>query len=86
VTEYMTNFTAEDMPGGKNVEMMKSSNDGSPEPVEPAANAVPDGTVAEINDWVGDNTDRAQQALDAEEKREKPRVSLLNSLNEKLGK
>lgn len=41
---------------------------------------VPDGTVEEVKDWVGDDPDRAQQALDAENARPTPRTSLVTHL------
>jgi hypothetical protein len=37
-----------------------------PEP-ESAAEVVPEGTIAEVKAWVGDNEDRALEALEAEE-------------------
>jgi hypothetical protein len=46
---------------------------------------VPEGTTAEILAWVGDDQDRAQQALDAENKDEKPRTGLTGELNKILG-
>lgn len=41
---------------------------------------VPDGTAAEVLAWIGDDPDRARQALAAERQREKPRKSLLTKL------
>jgi hypothetical protein len=53
---------------------------------EPSASGegVPSGTVDEVLAWVGDDTERAKQALDAEEESEKPRVSLMDSLESML--
>lgn len=54
-----------------------------PQPVEPTAadpDAVLSGTVQEVLDWVGDDPARAQAALDAEEAKEEPRVTLLEKL------
>jgi hypothetical protein len=46
---------------------------------------VPDGTVKEILEWVGDDKDRAQRALDAEDaKGNNGRKGLKRELNEKL--
>lgn len=44
-----------------------------------AGDTAPD-TVAEIKKWVGDDPDRAQQALDAETARSKPRKTLVDFL------
>lgn len=41
---------------------------------------VPDGTAKDVLDWVGDDPDRARQALDAEQGREKPRSTLVATL------
>lgn len=43
--------------------------------------AVPAGSVADVADWVGSDRDRAEQALAAELGREKPRTTLVDSLN-----
>jgi hypothetical protein len=47
-------------------------------------NAVPSGTISEIKDWVGDDKDRAQKALDAEKANEKPRKTLVEDLEDIL--
>lgn len=41
---------------------------------------VPDGTTQDVLDWVGDDSDRAQQALDAEQARDTPRTTLVAEL------
>lgn len=46
--------------------------------------AVPDGTIAEVLDWVGDDLDRARVALDAEQAAKKPRTTLVGALTELL--
>jgi hypothetical protein len=46
-----------------------------------AAEAPPDGSVAEVAEWVGTDTARAEQALAAELTRPKPRKSLVDDLN-----
>lgn len=48
-------------------------------------NKVPKGTVHEVLDWVGDDKDRAQAALDAE-KEGAERVTLISALEEILDK
>ena len=74
--DKMTNFRAQDMPGTKLVSYAKGSGPGDPAPEQsqqaPAqnqvqdSNEVPDGTAKEVTDWVGDDAERAQRALDAE--------------------
>lgn len=50
-----------------------------PEPaVDP--DAVPDGTVAVVLGWVGDDRERAVRALEVENAAEKPRTTLVNAL------
>jgi hypothetical protein len=50
-----------------------------------ADEAVPSGTTKEVTDWVGDDKDRAQRALDAEEaKGDDGRVGLKRELNKVL--
>lgn len=46
----------------------------------PSGDEVPEGTVDEVLAWVGDDKDRAQQALDAEEDSDKPRSTLVEAL------
>lgn len=41
---------------------------------------VPDGNADAVLDWVGDDRDRAQKALDAEKDRENPRSTLISKL------
>ena len=45
---------------------------------------VPDGTTAEILQWVGDDKEKAQAALDKENADEKPRKGLTGELEEIL--
>lgn len=66
----------------------------SGEPEEPASepappppittDGVPDGTVDDVLEWVGDDRDRAQQALDNELTRPTPRTTLVEPLEELL--
>lgn len=53
---------------------------------EPAADpdAVPDGPAADVLGWVGEDTERAGRALAAERERAKPRVSVVEPLEELL--
>lgn len=45
---------------------------------------VPNGTVPDVLAWVGDDSDRARAALDAENRRTHPRQSLIEQLNGKI--
>lgn len=45
---------------------------------------VPEGTVKEVLNWVGDDKEKAQKALDAENATGEPRKSLVAELEEKL--
>lgn len=47
---------------------------------------VPDGSAAEVLDWVGDDADRAGAALVVETARDKPRSTLIASLEKLTGK
>jgi hypothetical protein len=91
----MTNFRAEDMPVKVSIaEDSKPKKDKEPEPQaqeqeqeQPPAeeqSEVPDGTTAEILQWVGDDKERAQQALDKENADESPRKGLTGELEKKL--
>jgi len=44
-----------------------------------------DGTAAEILAWVGEDADRAAEALDAEQAKEKPRSTLVKQLEKFAG-
>jgi hypothetical protein len=44
------------------------------------AEGVPDGNVSDILEWVGDDKDRAREALDSERGKERPRASLVKQL------
>jgi hypothetical protein len=46
---------------------------------------VPDGTVQDVKDWVGDDPDRAQAALAAENEKDEPRVTLVDWLEKHGG-
>lgn len=50
----------------------------------PQPPSLPQGTSAEVLAWVGEDTDRAQQALDAENDSHKPRKGLIEELKEIL--
>lgn len=49
---------------------------------EENVDGVPEGNISEINDWVGEDKDRAQLALDAENAQETPRKTLVKHLEE----
>lgn len=49
------------------------------------AQEVPEGSIKEVLKWVGDDKDRAVQAITAENKSDKPRVTLVATLEEIVG-
>jgi len=53
-------------------------------PAAPASETVPDGTIKEVLDWVGDDKDRAKAAVDAESNTDDPRPSLIKKLEKVL--
>jgi hypothetical protein len=75
----MTNFRAQDMRGDTKIAYARGGKTKSSSKA-PDPDAVPEGTAAEVMQWVGDDPDRAQKALDAEGKAEQPRVTLSNDL------
>lgn len=52
------------------------------EEVTASEEEVPEGNISEINEWVGDDKDRAQLALDAENSQDAPRKTLVKHLEE----
>jgi len=50
------------------------------------SNEPPDGTSAEVMEWVGDDPQKAQAALDKEQSHEKPRSGLSEDLQEVIDK
>lgn len=45
---------------------------------------VPEGSVQDVVDWIGDDPTRARAAIEVENQRQTPRRSLLSQLNEKI--
>lgn len=67
------------------------TGDASPPPdgtvvAAPEPPSLPQGTSAEVLAWVGEDTGRAQTALDAENESHKPRKGLIEELKEILSK
>lgn len=56
-----------------------------PEPGEPPADEVPDGSADEVLIWVGDDKERASWALDVERQRPSPRSTLVAKLEKLVG-
>lgn len=56
-----------------------------PELPSAPADDVPDGTAAVVLAWVGDDPDRARLAAAAEDRRDRPRTSLITKLNKIAG-
>lgn len=59
-----------------------SGVEGSP---ESGSGEVPDGTRDDVLAWVGDDSDRAVAALEAEELRDQPRTTLVAALEKVIG-
>ena len=53
-------------------------------PTEPVDGEVPDGSIETVLEWVGDDEDRASAALQVEQDKSTPRVTLINALEAKL--
>lgn len=51
---------------------------------EAEANKTPQGTTKEILEWVGNDLERAQRALDQENADEKPRKTVVKALEDLL--
>lgn len=51
---------------------------------DPDPNEVPSGTVKELKEWVGEDSDRARRALAVENANPKPRASLVSYLEDSL--
>ncbi|MGH3369604.1 MAG: hypothetical protein ACRDPR_06355 [Nocardioidaceae bacterium] len=52
---------------------------------EPAGGEVPDGSAKDVLAWVGDDSDRALQALVREQEKDAPRKVLVRDLEKLLG-
>lgn len=63
------------------VEDEKATKAAEPEKTEEEAQGVPEGSAAEVLAWVGDDKDRAQEALDAEDAGQQ-RIGLTRKLKE----
>ena len=61
----------------------RPATDEEPEPEESPTELDIDATAAEVLAWVGDDPERAAEALEAEQAKDKPRSTLVKSL-EKL--
>lgn len=55
-----------------------------PVPGDTDGDGVPNGSVSEVMAWVGDDSGRARQALESEQKRSQPRSSLITQLNDRI--
>lgn len=93
----MKNFRVEDMPvkvaiaeDSKSESQKKRSQrkagSQAQQQAAPTSNEPPDGTSTEVKEWVGDDPQRAQAALDKEQANEKPRSTLTEDLQEIVDK
>lgn len=67
------------MSKGINPYASKSGHTATPEAAGPALEPVPSGTAAEILEWVGDDSERAERALEIEKDKHK-RKTLIREL------
>jgi hypothetical protein len=78
MSRVQTNFRAQDFVSSG------SAPETEPEATEPEApeesSEVPTGTINEVKAWVGDDKERAQAALDAENEKDNPRSTLVDWL------
>ena len=94
----LKNFRASDFDkdGSKPVKTAASKYDKAPEAPKPTTQPViakdadpeevPTGTTPEVLTWVGDDSERAQKALDVELDNDKPRKGLVEQLAEMVNK
>ena len=84
--QTQTNFTAADMPGAgkKGRTRKKSSTDRTKSPSTDSNNGVPEGSVDEVLEWVGNDKTKALAALDAENAKSNPRKTAIEELENLL--
>jgi len=63
----------------------ESETDFNEDEDESEAESVPDGPAHEVLEWVGDDPDRAGEALETEQSRDKPRIVLVKQLERTIG-
>lgn len=61
------------------------TGDATPVAAPAVSAALPTGTSADVLAWVGEDKDRAQEALDHEQQSHKPRKGLVEELKEIVG-
>lgn len=64
-----------------NADRLKLKGESEPE----VSDGVPDGTISQVLTWVGDDPEKASQALAVEEASEHPRSTLIASLTDIIG-
>lgn len=72
---------------GAKLDSSDASAEGAPAPEpaeEPVTDDVPKGTVKEVEAWVGDDKERAQAVLVAENESGEPRKSLVKAMEDLL--
>jgi hypothetical protein len=66
--------------------LLEAPQEGSAPPADaPPAELDIDGTAADVLAWVGDDPDRAEEALEAEQAKDKPRSTLVKQLEKLAG-
>ena len=86
--QVQTNFTASDMlgTGKKSRAGKKSSASRAKSSGADTSNDVPEGSVDEVLEWVGDDKTKALAALDAENAKSSPRKTAIEELENLLTK
>lgn len=83
MSQFQTNFTADSFPSAEGYVAPDAPEEQAapaPEPEDSGSEEVPTGTINEVKAWVGDDKERAQAALDAENAKETPRSTLVDWL------
>lgn len=70
--------------GGGSEKVQAAQPAAAPPQPQNAASEVPEGSIDKVLAWVGDDKDRAQQALETEQAKPEPRRSLIAHLNDKI--
>lgn len=91
VRRVITNFRAKDFARGAVSESIPKTDEDLETEFKENREAyesepVPVGTTVEVMDWVGDDGERAQRALDAENENDTPRKTLVSQLEKMIAK
>lgn len=73
------------VPGAPAEDPPESAPEAEGSPGADSGDQVPDGPAKDVLAWVGDDSDRAVAALEAEEARDQPRTTLVAALEKVVG-